>query len=98
MPDNVPHKVKEQRKDQINEILKKTALKNNKKLIGTKQKVLIVKTPKKSQGKYQSKYQGRTASNKLIEFSSNKCLRINEFANIKVTSATPWAIGGELEN
>jgi len=53
--DNVPHKEKEVRKNELNEILKKTALKNNKKLIGKTVKVL----------------NGRTEGNKPIEIDNN---------------------------
>ncbi|MCK6462501.1 MAG: tRNA (N6-isopentenyl adenosine(37)-C2)-methylthiotransferase MiaB [Candidatus Pacebacteria bacterium] len=49
--DDVPHKEKEARKDELNEILKKTALENNKKLVGKIVKVL----------------NGRTEGNKPIE-------------------------------
>ena len=51
--DNVPHKEKESRKDELNEILKKTALENNQKLVGKIVKVL----------------NGRTEGNKPIEIS-----------------------------
>ena len=49
--DDVPHQEKEKRKNELNEILKKTALKNNKKLVGKIVKVL----------------NGRTEGNKPIE-------------------------------
>lgn len=49
--DDISHKEKERRKDELNEILKKTALENNKKLVGQIVKVL----------------NGRTESNKPIE-------------------------------
>jgi len=49
--DNVPHKEKETRKNELNEILKKTALENNQKLVGQIVKVL----------------NGRTEGNKPIE-------------------------------
>lgn len=51
--DDVPHKEKEARKKELNEILKKTALENNKKLVGKTVKVL----------------NGRTEGNKPIKIS-----------------------------
>ena len=42
--DNVPHKEKERRKNELNEILKKTALENNQKLVGKIVKVLNSRT------------------------------------------------------
>ncbi|RJQ30202.1 tRNA (N6-isopentenyl adenosine(37)-C2)-methylthiotransferase MiaB [Candidatus Parcubacteria bacterium] len=54
--DDVPHKEKEKRKDEINEVLKKTSLENNKKLIGKTVKVL----------------NGRTEGNKPIGIEGNQ--------------------------
>lgn len=53
--DDVPHKEKEKRKDELNEILKKTALENNKRLVGKVMKVL----------------NNRTEGNKLIKIDGN---------------------------
>ena len=53
--DDVPHEEKERRKGELNEILKKTALENNQKLIGKTVKVL----------------NGRTEGNKPIEIEGN---------------------------
>ncbi|MEK7069975.1 MAG: MiaB/RimO family radical SAM methylthiotransferase, partial [Patescibacteria group bacterium] len=53
--DNIPHKEKEKRKNELNEILKKTALENNQKLVGKIVKVL----------------NGRTEGNKPIDIEGN---------------------------
>ena len=80
--DDISHKEKEKRKNEINEILKKTALENNKKLVGKIVKVL----------------NGRTEGNKPIEIinvqhpMSNK----NKFVQAKVTKANIWSLKGKL--
>ena len=53
--DDIPHKEKEKRKNELNEILKKTALENNQKLVGKIVKVL----------------NGRTEGNKPIDIEKN---------------------------
>lgn len=80
--DDVPHKEKERRKNELNEILKKTALENNKKLVGKTVKVL----------------NNRTAGNKLVEIKNVKHLVFDKskFVNVKITKATPWKLIGKL--
>ena len=53
--DDIPHKEKERRKNELNEILKKTALENNQKLVGKTVKIL----------------NGRTEGNKPIDIEKN---------------------------
>ncbi|MBN1331899.1 MiaB/RimO family radical SAM methylthiotransferase [Candidatus Dojkabacteria bacterium] len=92
--DDVPHDIKESRKNRLNKIITETALKNNKRLVGTKQKVIV--THKKRNSK--SVYQGRTASNKLVQFSAKSAglPEIGEFVNLEILSATPWSLEGRL--
>ena len=83
--DDVPHKEKERRKNELNEILKKTALENNKKLVGKIVKVL----------------NGRTEGNKPIGMMnvkhsmSNKIIK-NEFVLAKIVKANIWSLKGKL--
>lgn len=81
--DNIPHKEKERRKNELNEILKKTALENNKKLVDKTVKVL----------------NSRTAGNKLVEIKNvrHRVFDKNQFADIKITKATPWKLIGKLK-
>ena len=81
--DNVSHKEKESRKNELNEILKKTALENNKKLIGQIGKVL----------------NGRTEGNKPIENTNVKHSMLNiknNFVSAKITKANIWSLKGKL--
>jgi len=78
--DDVPHQEKEKRKNELNEILKKTALKNNKKLVGKIVKVL----------------NGRTEGNKPIEIINVKHSMLNKFVSVKITKANIWSLKGKL--
>ena len=77
-------KKKKEEKNELNEILKKTALENNKKLIGKIVKVL----------------NGRTEGNKPIELTivghrvSNNIK--NKFISVKVVKANIWSLKGKL--
>ena len=80
--DDVPHTEKKRRKNELNEILKKTALENNKKMIGKTVKVL----------------NGRTEGNKPIELINVKhsMLNKNKFTIVKITKANIWSLKGKL--
>ena len=80
MEDNVPHKEKELRKKILNDVLIKTALEKNKKLVG---KTLII-------------LNNRTSGNKLVLRSlASKCKK-QGFLTVKITKATPWHLEGKL--
>ena len=78
--DNVPHKEKERRKNELNEIQKKTALESNQKRVGQIVKVL----------------NGRTESNKPIEITNVKHSMSNKFVNVKIIKANIWSLKGKL--
>ena len=81
--DNVSHKEKESRKNELNEILKKTALENNQKLVGKTVKVL----------------NGRTEGNKPIEITNVKHSMLNiknNFVSAKIIKASIWSLKGKL--
>jgi len=81
--DNVSHQEKESRKNELNEILKKTALENNQKLVGKTVKVL----------------NGRTEGNKPIEITNVKHSMLNiknNFVSAKIIKASIWSLKGKL--
>ena len=80
--DDVTHQEKEIRKNELNEILKKTALENNKKLVGKIVKVL----------------NGRTEGNKPIEIEEKSASwrTKNKFVFAKITKANIWSLKGKL--
>ncbi|MFA5754866.1 MAG: tRNA (adenosine(37)-N6)-dimethylallyltransferase MiaA [Candidatus Paceibacterota bacterium] len=81
MKDNILKKDKREREFELNEILKKSALKNNKKLLGKVVDVLVLE-----------KDNGRTKDNKAIRFNSDK---VGEFIKVKVKKISPWSLEGE---
>ena len=88
MKDDVPREGKRKREKELTEILKKTALKNNKKYLGKTVEVLAEKKEKKY-------LFGRTRTFKSVQFEGNKNL-IGQFVKVKITSATPWAMKGKI--
>src|SRR3990167_3023081 len=86
--DNVPNKEKRVRKNILTDILRKTALEKNKKLIGKTIEVLI---DKKNNGRIF----GKTEGNKNIEIIENKKIKIGEFDKIKIIEANSWHLKGE---
>jgi tRNA-2-methylthio-N6-dimethylallyladenosine synthase len=82
---------KTRRKKYLNdEVLAKSALKFNKKMINTIQKVLIEK-------KNKAGFLGRTENNKEILITNPREIPvIGTFVAVKVKDCTPWALNGEL--
>ncbi len=72
----------------MNEILRKTALENNKKYIG---KIVDVLPEEIIKGFLV----GKTRAYKTIKFKGSENL-IGQFVKVKVTNAIPWGLRGEL--
>lgn len=91
IPDDIPHQVKTERKQCLNdEVLAKTAFAHNKRMEGEIFKTLIEKIVK-------GKIMGRTGNYKEIEISTSRTdLTPGQFVNVKVTHAGPWALKGDL--
>lgn len=89
MNDDVVKKEKARRAKELTEILSKTALENNKKLIGKELKALIT-------GKKKEFYSGKTESYKTIKIKSDKNI-LGEFVKIKITDAFSWGLKGEIK-
>ena len=88
LEDDVPKKEKVRRFISLTKILRKTALKNNKKLLNQEVEVLVL-------GKEGEYYAGRTDQNKPIRFKSDRDV-LNKFVKVKVKKATSWNLEGEL--
>ncbi|MFH1867305.1 MAG: MiaB/RimO family radical SAM methylthiotransferase [Patescibacteria group bacterium] len=93
MPDDVNKKEKIRREKELNEVLKQTALDNNKKLLGTKQRVLVTNNKKVATSSYV--LEGRTVGLKPIRFSAKQNLT-GKFVYIKVTKVSPWHLAGKI--
>jgi tRNA-2-methylthio-N6-dimethylallyladenosine synthase len=88
MEDSVPKKEKERRWSVLNEILKKTALKNNKKCVGK----IIETLPEATDNGF---LVGKTANYKTIRFKGSENL-IGKFLKVKVTKALIWGLEGKI--
>lgn len=85
--DNVPACEKKKREQTLNEILKKTALKNNEKYIGKIVKVLVEK-------KNKNNFIGKTYTFKTVIFSSNEKEIVGEFVDIIIDRAEAFGLYG----
>jgi len=93
---NVSRAEKKQRDKKLNEILKKTALENNKKMIGKTVEVLIEK-------KKDNAYFGKTRNFKNIKLTTNnQQLTTNnlmgKIVKVKVAKVTAWNLEGKIKD
>jgi len=90
LKDNIPQKEKKRREKVLTDILKKTALENNKKYIGKEVEILIDTKKSKNQ------WLGKTRTHKNVLFESKNNLLLGKFIKVKITDAFPWGLKGEL--
>jgi len=88
MKDNVSKKEKTRRERYLNEILKKTALKNNRKYLGKTLEVLIDKEKNGA-------YFGHTRTYKNVKISARKNLA-GRIVKVKITKANIWNLEGAI--
>ncbi len=88
LKDNVSKAEKKRRDKILTAILIKTALANNKKLVGETLEVLVDKKGKNDL------WLGKTRTFKVVKFKSNKNL-LGEFVKIKITKAGSFGLEGE---
>ncbi len=87
LKDDVSLKEKNRRSKVLTEILKKTALENNKKYEGREVEVLIEK--EKDDFMF-----GKTRAYKTVKFQGTE--KIGQFVKVKIIKALPWGLSGEL--
>ncbi len=87
--DNISKQEKKLREITLNKTLEKTALENNKKLIGKKSKVLIDK-------KINNYLMGKNNQYKTLKIKSDKNL-VGKFVEVKITDAEPWGLKAKIE-
>ena len=89
LKDNLSPSEKKRRERILTEILKKTALENNKKLIGKRVEILV----EKSNSKWGI---GKTKTFKTVKFKNSKNL-LGKIIKVKITQAMPWGLKGERQ-
>jgi len=90
MKDNVSKEEKARREFVLNEILKKTALANNRKYVGATQEVLI----EKEKGGY---YFGKTRTMKNVKIRAEGILPLGSFVKVQITNCSVWNLEGILK-
>lgn len=91
MENQVPEEIKHKRFDRLKALFEKQVEENNKKYIGSVQKILIEGKSKNND----ELYTGRTSSNKVVVFEANDKL-IGQVANVKIVSEHKWYLKGEI--
>ncbi len=87
--DDVPKAEKKQREKELNEVLSKTALEINQKLIGKALDVLVYQKGK------DNIWLGKTSTFKVVKFKSKENL-LGKFVKVKITKAKAFGLDAEL--
>jgi ribosomal protein S12 methylthiotransferase len=95
MPDDVPAEIKQQRLDEIMEVQQNISLELNTEKIGRTYKVLI---DRKEGGNFigRTEFDSPEVDNEVIIESPDNYLRIGDFVNVKVTSASEFDLTGKV--
>ena len=90
MPNQIPEEIKHKRFNKLKELVESQIEENNKKYIGTIQKVLVEGTSKNNK----DMLTGRTDSNKVVIFEGNEDL-INKIIDLEIVSEHMWYLRGK---
>ena len=91
MQNQIPEDIKHKRFDKLKALVESQIEENNKKYIGTTQKILVEGESKNNS----NMLSGRTESNKVVIFECSKEL-IDKIINIKIISQHMWYLKGEI--
>lgn len=91
MQNQIPEDIKHKRFDKLKALVESQIEENNKKYIGTTQKILVEGESKNNS----NMLSGRTESNKVVIFDCSKEL-IDKIINIKIISQHMWYLKGEI--
>ena len=92
MESQIPEEIKHERFDRLKELVEGQIEENNKKYVGTIQKVIVEGTSKNNE----EMLTGRTDSNKVIVFEGKEEL-IGTIQNLEIISEHMWYLKGKLE-
>ena len=92
MENQIPEEIKHKRFDRLKELVESQIEENNKKYVGTIQKVIVEGTSKNNE----EMLTGRTDSNKVVVFEGDKNL-IGNMIEIKIISEHMWYLKGKME-
>ena len=92
MEKQIPEEIKHKRFDRLKKLFEEQVEENNKKYIGTMQKVLVEGKSKTND----KMLTGRTNSNKVVIFEASEEL-IGQVINLKIISEHKWYLKGEID-
>jgi tRNA-2-methylthio-N6-dimethylallyladenosine synthase len=90
-PDDVPHQEKKRRLQELSEELRKTSLAWNRKMVGSAFRVLVEGADRK-----EGWLSGRTEGRIPVRFPSADDSLVGRLVEVKITSAAPLSVEGEL--
>lgn len=90
--DQVREEIKHIRFEKLKELYESKVDENNKKYIGTKQKILIEGKSKNDE----TKFTGRTDTNKVVIFNPKLKDKTGDIVNVKIIEAHKWYLKGEI--
>jgi len=91
MENQIPEDIKHKRFDRLKVLVESQIEDNNKKYLGTIQKVLIDGTSKTNE----NTLSGRTDSNKVVVIEADKKY-IDKIVNVRITEDCMWYLKGEI--
>lgn len=91
MENQIPEEIKHKRFDKLKALVEGQVQENNKKYLGTIQKILIDGTSKTNE----NTLSGRTDSNKVVVVEADKKY-IDKIVNVKITEDCMWYLKGEI--
>ena len=91
MENQIPDEIKHKRFDKLKELVESQIEDNNKKYVGTIQKVLVEGKSKNNP----NMLTGRTDTNKVVNFEGDEKL-IHKIIDLKIVSEHMWYLKGEL--
>lgn len=91
MNDDVPFETKAARLQKLIKLQREISLEHNQKVIGAQMEIMVDHSgPKPEQ------YKGRTRCNRVADFSSQQELKPGDVVNVKIESASPYALRGRV--
>ena len=92
MEDQIPEEIKHERFDRLKELVESQIPENNKKYIGTKQKIIVEGKSKNNE----NMLTGRLETNKVVVFEGNEDL-IDKTIEVEITKDHVWYLEGKIE-
>lgn len=93
MENQIPEEIKHTRFDRLKKLFEEQVELNNKKYIGTTQKILVEGISKNND----KMLTGRTNSNKVVVFNGSQNL-VGQVLNVQIISEHKWYLKGQIEN